>query len=371
MGIVVQKFGGQLVGSPARIRRAAAFVIATKEAGDDPVVVVSAPGRITDYFTKLAFRVAEKPDERELDMLLSVGERMGMSLLAMAINGIGRYKAVSFTGSQVGIITDTRHTNASIIEVKGYRIREAIAEGMIPIVAGFQGISTDKEITTLGRGGSDATAVALAAAIGAVRCELIKESGGVFTADPAILPEAIQHFDMDYATLEALTAAGAKVVQPRAAALAREHHVTLSVASLDGTKSTLVSDRTLSTAPISAIILQDKFFLLAGIANEGECGENFFWQRGGGWLCLTRVGGRGTLVDTLTLVGWGGQFPQHAVKVIQRVVAQEALALIRTPATLVVAVEAGHGSAVLRMVHTAAIAAGLFKRSGVGIAEDD
>jgi len=372
MGIVVQKFGGVLVGTPTRIRRAAEYVCAAKDAGNDPVVVVSAPGRITDYFLRLAHRVANHPDERELDMLLSVGERMGMSLLAMAINDIGRFRAVSFTGSQVGIITDNKHTNASIIEVKGYRIREAIAEGMIPIVAGFQGISTDKEITTLGRGGSDATAVALAAAIGADRCELIKESGGIFTADPTLFSEAILHRSMNYATLETITAAGAKIVQPRAAALAREHRVTLSVAAIDGKRSTLVSDRTLSNAAISTIILQSDFFLKTELSeNTNDCDSDFFWGRGVGGVCLTRDKRSGEPVEIVTLVGWSGQLPSDAVTIALRAIDNESLALFRSPGSLTIVVELGRGKQALKQIHAAAVDTGLFIRSGVDAAEDD
>ncbi|NQU05114.1 MAG: aspartate kinase, partial [Calditrichaeota bacterium] len=139
MPVIIQKFGGSLLETPDHIKRAAAYIIRTKTTGDDPVVVVSAPGSTTDRFFELARQVTDEPDEREMDMLLSVGERTAMALLAMAINSDGRYNAVSFTGSQVGIITDTKHTDARIIEVKCLRIREALEQGQIPIVAGFQG----------------------------------------------------------------------------------------------------------------------------------------------------------------------------------------------------------------------------------------
>ncbi len=254
--IVIQKFGGRLLETPERVKRAAAFIIQTREAGWNPVVVVSAPGKTTDQFLSLIRQITDSPTERETDMLLSVGERAAMSLLAIAINADGRYQAVSFTGSQVGIITDNRHTQARILEVKGYRLREAIAEGRIPIVAGFQGVSLDREITTLGRGGSDLTAMALAVALKADRCELIKEFGGVFTADPVAVPEAVRHEGVDYVTLEAMTGAGARIVQPQAAAMAREHSVSVVVRGLSNSPGTLVSDRSLAAGPAAGVVLE-------------------------------------------------------------------------------------------------------------------
>jgi aspartate kinase len=257
VSVIIQKFGGKLLETPDHIRRVAAYIIRTKAAGDDPVVVVSAPGSTTDRFLELAHQITEQPDKREIDMLLSVGERTAMALLAMAINADGRYRAVSFTGSQVGIITDTRHTDARILEVRCLRIREALERGEIPIVAGFQGVSTEREITTLGRGGSDATAVALAAALGAERCELVKEKGAVFSADPELVAEAVFIPEIDYGTLEELTAAGGRIVQPRAVSLAREHGVALTITDQDGKRGTLVTDRSLATGAVAAVVLAE------------------------------------------------------------------------------------------------------------------
>ena len=188
MSIVILKFGGTLLETPDKIGKAAQYVIKSICRGEKPVVVVSAPGKTTDEFHRLAKEITSEPDQREMDMLLSVGERTAMALLAMSINADGRYHAISFTGSQVGIITDTQHTDARILEVKGYRIRETVEKGHIPIIAGFQGVSVDREITTLGRGGSDTTAIALAIALKAERCELVKEYGGVYSEDQEILP---------------------------------------------------------------------------------------------------------------------------------------------------------------------------------------
>lgn len=352
MGVVIQKFGGKLLETPDLIRRAAAFVTFAKDAGDDPVVVVSAPGRTTDQFIQLAHQITPNPDQRELDMLLSVGERTAMALLAMAINAGGKWKARSFTGSQVGIITDTRHTDARILEVKGYRLREALEQGEIPIVAGFQGVSTEREITTLGRGGSDATAVALAAALGAERCELVKESGGVFSADPEIVPEAVEWHRMDYGTLEGLTAAGAQVVQPRAASLARQHRVNLIVRGTDDRPGTLVTDHFLNTG-IAAVVLKENLVFhqsrppgVTPIMLVGW-GEHF--------CCVTEdPRSAGQPVAMITIVGWGGRLDPEAVERAGGVLAAGrplAATMLHGAAAWVLAAETARAH--LRKVHAA------------------
>ena len=189
MGLVVQKFGGTSVGDADRIRAVADHVARTRRQGDDVVVVVSAMGKSTDELLRLAGDVASQAPPREMDMLLTAGERISMSLLCMALSEVG-IKAASFTGSQAGIITDTDHTRAKIIDVRPERLKDAIADGIVPVVAGFQGVSTEKDVTTLGRGGSDVTAVALAAALGADVCEIYTDVTGVFSADPRVVPEA-------------------------------------------------------------------------------------------------------------------------------------------------------------------------------------
>ena len=190
MGLVVQKYGGSSVADAERIKRVAERIVATRRAGHDVVVVVSAMGDTTDELLDLAQQVTPLPPGRELDMLLTAGERISMALLAMAIHTLG-VEARSFTGSQAGVITDSAHGKARIIDVTPGRIREALDEGAIAIVAGFQGVSQDtKDITTLGRGGSDTTAVALAAALDADVCEIYTDVDGVFTADPRIVPRA-------------------------------------------------------------------------------------------------------------------------------------------------------------------------------------
>jgi len=198
VGIVVQKYGGTSVADPERIKAVAEHVAFTRSHGNDVVVVVSAMGKTTDNLISLANQVSSTHPGRELDMLLTTGERISMALVCMALADIG-IDAVSFTGSQVGIITDTVHTKAKILEVKGDRLREALAAGKVAVVAGFQGVSTDREITTLGRGGSDTTAVALAAAVNADVCEIYTDVTGVFSADPRIVPQArkLQRLDFE------------------------------------------------------------------------------------------------------------------------------------------------------------------------------
>ena len=230
MALIVQKYGGTSVADPERIRAVAEHVAFTKRHGNDVVVVVSAMGKSTDNLIKLANDVSSVQPARELDMLLTTGERISMTLVCMALAGVG-IDAISFTGSQVGIITDTVHTKAKILEVKGDRVREALAQGKVCIVAGFQGVSTDKEITTLGRGGSDTTAVALAAALNADSCEIYTDVTGVFTADPRIVPQArkLQHINFD--EMLEMAGAGSKVLALRSVEFARNHNVPIQVRS--------------------------------------------------------------------------------------------------------------------------------------------
>jgi aspartate kinase len=228
--LIVQKYGGTSVADPERIRAVAEHVAFTKRHGNDVVVVVSAMGKSTDNLIKLANDVSTVQPARELDMLLTTGERISMTLVCMALAGVG-IDAISFTGSQVGIITDTVHTKAKILEVKGDRVREALAQGKVCVVAGFQGVSTDKEITTLGRGGSDTTAVALAAALNADSCEIYTDVTGVFTADPRIVPQArkLQHINFD--EMLEMAGAGSKVLALRSVEFARNHNVPIQVRS--------------------------------------------------------------------------------------------------------------------------------------------
>jgi aspartokinase len=213
--IVVQKYGGSSVSSIQGIDRVAERIIATQRQGYAIVAVVSAMGNTTNELLTLAKQVSPTPPKRELDLLVSVGERVSMSLLAMALEKKGA-KAKSFTGSQSGIITDTHHGNSKIIEVKPHRIQEALTEGYIVIVAGFQGMSTQREVTTLGRGGSDTTAVALAAALSAECCEICSDVSGVYSTDPRVVPEAVLLSELGLQRAISMARNGAKVLQAEA-----------------------------------------------------------------------------------------------------------------------------------------------------------
>jgi aspartate kinase len=228
--LVVQKFGGTSVADADRMRAVADHVARTRRAGDDVIVVVSAMGKTTDDLIRLSEDVSRVRPGRELDMLLTSGERISMSLLCMAL-AERKIAAASFTGSQAGIITDTIHTKARILEVKGDRLRSALAEGVVPVVAGFQGVSSTRDITTLGRGGSDTTAVALAAALGADRCEIYTDVSGVFSADPRIVPSARKLPKISFEEMLEIAATGGRVLSLRSVEFARNHHVPLLVRS--------------------------------------------------------------------------------------------------------------------------------------------
>ncbi|MDA8183689.1 MAG: aspartate kinase [Actinomycetota bacterium] len=230
MPLLVQKYGGTSVGDPERIRAVADHVARTRRGGSEVVVVVSAMGRSTDDLLRLASEVSTSQPPRELDMLLTAGERISMALVCMALSGLG-VEAVSFTGSQAGIITDSTHTKAKIVEVRGDRLREALGAGKVPVVAGFQGVSTERDVTTLGRGGSDTTAVALAAVLGASACEIYTDVPGVFSADPRVVPEARRIGRLSFEEMLDIAASGGRVLALRSVEFARNHHVPLHVRS--------------------------------------------------------------------------------------------------------------------------------------------
>ncbi len=220
------KFGGTSVADAERIKRAAGRIVAQRESGRRVVAVLSARGQTTDELIAMAEEVSPTPDPREMDMLLSTGERISCALCAMAINDLG-HRAISLTGSQAGIVTDTSHTKARIVDVRANRIREALDDDRIVLVAGFQGVSTSYDVTTLGRGGSDTTAVALAAAIDAEVCEIYTDVAGVYTADPRIVPNARKLPFLSFEEMLEMAASGAKVLQLRAVEYARTHGVRL------------------------------------------------------------------------------------------------------------------------------------------------
>jgi aspartate kinase len=256
--LVVQKFGGTSVGDPQKLTAVARRLVAAREAGSQVVGVLSAMGRVTDELLALSHEVSPLPEPRELDMLLSVGERISCALAAMAINDLG-HRAISLTGSQAGIVTDTSHGKAKIVDIRAHRIHEALEADQIVLVAGFQGVSTDFEVTTLGRGGSDLTAVALAAALDADVCEIFTDVEGVFTADPRIVPEARKLSVVSYEEMLELSASGGKVLMLRSVEFARNHGVRIHVrSSFSDTEGTVVtSQEELMEQPIISGIAHD------------------------------------------------------------------------------------------------------------------
>jgi aspartate kinase len=255
MALIVQKFGGTSVGDHERIQAVAEHVARTRRDGNDVVVVVSAMGKSTDDLLALAEKVSTEHPAREMDVLLTAGERISMALVAMAISGQG-IEAASFTGSQAGIITDTDHTRAKILEIHPDRLRAALAEGKVPVVAGFQGMSTEKDITTLGRGGSDVTAVALASALGADVCEIYTDVTGVFSADPRVVPKARRLSRVSFDEMMEMAATGGRVLMLRSVEFARRHGVPLQVrSSFTWEPGTWIveEDPTMEEAVVSAI----------------------------------------------------------------------------------------------------------------------
>src|SRR5438105_4620488 len=226
MSIVVQKYGGSSVADVDRSRQVATRIMRSRAAGYDVAVVVSAMGDTTDELLSLAKRVSANPDRRELDMLLSAGERISMALLSIAIRELGG-EAISFTGSQSGIITNDRHIDARIIEVRPFRVQDELSRGRIVVVAGYQGMSYRREVTTLGRGGSDTTAVAMAAALGAEYCEICSDVDGVYSADPRVVPAARRIPALSYEETQELAEAGAKVLNAQAVEFAKEKGIAI------------------------------------------------------------------------------------------------------------------------------------------------
>ncbi|WP_144684125.1 aspartate kinase [Bacillus altitudinis] len=242
MGLIVQKFGGTSVGSTEKIRNAAERVIAEREAGNDVVVVVSAMGKSTDVLVDLAKELTDEPSKREMDMLLTTGEQVTISLLAMALQAKG-YDAISFTGWQAGMKTEKVHGNARIVDIDEARIKEELSAGKVVVVAGFQGIADDLHITTLGRGGSDTTAVALAAALKADKCDIYTDVPGVFTTDPRYVPSARKLAGISYDEMLELANLGAGVLHPRAVEFAKNYQIPLEVrSSIENESGTLIEE---------------------------------------------------------------------------------------------------------------------------------
>ena len=230
MALIVHKYGGSSVADAARIRDVARRVASAKEKEDRVVVVVSAMGEATDELISLAYQVSDQPNERELDSLLSTGEIVSSTLLAMALKSLG-YKAISLSGPQAGIRTDTAYSRARITGLAPDRVIEELEEGKIVVIAGFQGLTSEMDITTLGRGGSDTTAVALAAGLGAERCDIYTDVDGIYTADPRLVPEARKLNEIGYEEMQELAFYGARVIHPRAVELGEVYRIPISVAS--------------------------------------------------------------------------------------------------------------------------------------------
>ena len=267
MALIVQKYGGSSVSDAESIKRVAKRIAESKRAGNDVVVVVSAMGDTTDELLDLAQQVTPAPPQRELDILLTAGERISMSLLAMAINNLG-IKAKSFTGQQAGVITDAVHGKAHIVDVVPSRVRETIEKGAVAIVAGFQGVTRDtNDVTTLGRGGSDTTAGALAAGLGADVCEIYSDVDGVFTADPRIVPAARKVERLTYEEMLEMAASGAKILHLRCVEYGRRYDVPIHVrSSFSGKEGTLVTNRPLNAENGEELPMEDP--IITGVAHD-------------------------------------------------------------------------------------------------------
>jgi aspartate kinase len=233
MAVIVQKYGGSSVADVDKLKRVAARVMTTRQQGHDVVVVVSAMGDTTDDLLAMAKKVSANPHRRELDMLLSAGERISMALLSLAIQELGG-DAISFTGSQSGIITNDRHVDARIIEVRPFRVQDELARGKVVVVAGYQGVSYRKEVTTLGRGGSDTTAVAMAAALDAEYCEICSDVDGVYSADPRVVSAARRIGALSYEETQEMAEAGAKVLNAQAVEFAKEKGIAIYARATSG-----------------------------------------------------------------------------------------------------------------------------------------
>jgi aspartate kinase len=260
LGTVVMKFGGTSVADPEKLKSVARRLVAARESGSRVVAVLSAMGSTTDELLDLAHRVSDRPEPRELDMLISVGERISCALAAMAIHDLG-HEAISLTGSQAGIVTDTVHGKAKIVDVRARRIHEALDRDRIVLVAGFQGVSADSfDVTTLGRGGSDTTAVALAAALGAHVCEIYTDVDGVYSADPRLVPSARKLDVLSFEEMLEMASSGARVMATRSIEVARSHNVSLHVRSTfndaEGTWIREEDRKMLEKALISGVVHQ-------------------------------------------------------------------------------------------------------------------
>jgi aspartate kinase len=272
MPLIIQKYGGKSLATPEDITQVARLILQRVESGVQVVVVVSAMGDTTDRYVDLARAVNPAPAGRELDVLLSVGERISIAMLALALNGLRKDIAVSLTGAQAGIITDTVHTAARIVEIRPMRVREILDQRRIPIIAGYQGITTDKNISTLGRGGTDATAVGLAVALGADRVEFMKDVDGIHSADPKQIPSAKIIDKLSFEEALEMMGCGAKILQAPAVEMAAEHGIPLAVGnSRTGVAGTIVTDKPLVRQTLTSVHTTERVDYLNDLLPE-----NFF-----------------------------------------------------------------------------------------------
>jgi aspartate kinase len=301
MPIVVQKYGGSSVADVEKIRKVASKVRAKRDGGYQVVVVVSAMGDTTDELLALAKQVSPDPPRRELDMLLTCGERISMALLSMALQDLG-VPAISFTGSQSGIITNDAHSQARIVEVRPYRIHDELALGKVVIVAGYQGVSYKREVTTLGRGGSDTTAVALAAALEAEACEIYSDVDGVFSADPRVVPEAKKLEELSYDEMQELASAGAKVLNAQAVEFAKAKGIAiLAKSTYGGGTGSVIHHASPPDVKVKGVTAESELAVLRAQGGAAALGEllEFLDARGvrGRMLAFDVGGGEGhTLV---------------------------------------------------------------------------
>jgi aspartate kinase len=368
--IIVQKYGGTSVDGRERILAVAERVAALKARGFAPVVVVSAQGHTTDLLLEQAATLAAAPAQRELDMLMTAGERISMSLLAIALNSIG-CPAVSFTGSQVGIITDTKHTDARILEVRPHRVRRELERGNVVVVGGFQGVSTEKEVTTLGRGGSDTTAVALAAALPAERCEILTDVDAVYTADPRRVDGARKIDEISYEDMIELARFGAVVLKEEAVRFAERAGIAVHVGSSTGeTTGTIVLEKPrrperpivgMSLLPDVRLVSWDPAASPESVSLDDLAGRARFVMLEGdralaaleGPVPGEEAGCRsltGEPASVVSLVGPGAGAGSTAVRAI-RAVGHDVLALCSSGRSTLVAVPRAHGEEALKNLH--------------------
>ncbi len=298
LSLIIQKYGGKALAQAEDVRQVARMIYERARGGTQLVIVVSAMGDTTDRYLGMAKSVNPHPQGRELDVLLSVGERISIAMLALALNALEQDIAVSLTGAQAGIITDTVHTAAKIVEIRAQRVREILDQGRIPIIAGYQGITTDKNISTLGRGGTDATAVGLAVALGAECVEFMKDVEGVQSADPKQIPVARVIPQLSYDEALEMMGCGAKILQVPAVEMAAEHRVKLAIGnSKTGVAGTILTDRPLGRRTLTAVIAKpDVHCLLFDSTIELLQAVTELREQGRAPLLASQSGGRGLLV---------------------------------------------------------------------------